>query len=94
MVSLSTFRLSFKEFRSISDPEVQLALDQAERRTDASVLGDLTDEYHGNRAADILASKPSGASARQVPASKDEVNVYARKCDELTMLTCAFRGVL
>lgn len=94
MLTLSQFRTSYPEFRTLSDGMVQAALDAAARRTDASVLGDHVDEYHGNRAADILISKPSGASGRQVPEGERKVNVYAQKCEELETLNCGFRGIL
>lgn len=92
MMTLSAFRVDFPEFRTVSDAAVQSALDKAEKRTDAGVFGDQTDEYHGNRAADILISRPNGMSGRQVPEGEEKVNVYAQKCTELETLNCGFRG--
>lgn len=92
MLSLSDFKAAYPEFRTLPDPQIQAALNAAAKRTDASVLADLEDEYHGNRTADILISKPTGASGRQVPEGEKKVNVYAQKCEELERLTCGFQG--
>jgi hypothetical protein len=92
MLTLSQFRIDYPEFRTIPDAQVQSALDKAALRTSADVLGTFEDEYHGNRTADILISKPSGASGRQVPEGEKKVNVYAQKCEELETLTCGFQG--
>lgn len=92
MLTLSQFRAIYPEFAPLPDPQVQAALDSAELRTDAGVLGTLENEYHGNRAADILISHPQGASGRQVPEGEKKINVYEQKCTDLEILTCGFRG--
>lgn len=94
MLTLSAFRARFPEFRTLPDLQVQAGLDDAQIRVDAGVLGTLENEYHGNRTADILISKPQGMSGRQVPEGEAKVNVYAQKCQELESLAGGFRGVL
>lgn len=94
MLNLAAFRVDFPEFRTLPDPFVQSALDKAELRTDAAILGTLTDEYHGNKTADIITSRPSGGSAVQSPKTDSSKNVYAMKCTELEQLVGGFRGEL
>jgi hypothetical protein len=90
MLDVSGFRARFAEFKTISDARIQIALSDAEKRTNPDVFGDSTDEAQGQLAADLLCSSPSGAETRM----KDEPDktVYRINRERLETEHCGFRG--
>lgn len=60
----TTFKARFPEFGRLPDPVIQDAINRATLRTNATVMGDQTDEAIGYMAAHLLALSPFGQQAR------------------------------
>jgi hypothetical protein len=64
MLDEATFRARKREFDAVSQAKVLAALAQAEKMTDASVFGTLTDDAHMWLTAHLLAADPTGKESR------------------------------
>lgn len=63
-MDVATFRASFPEFRTASDPLIGLRIAEATRRVAPETFGDLTEDAIGYLAAHLLATSPMGISQR------------------------------
>lgn len=65
-MNLASFRVSFPEFSTATDPFVQVWLDAAATELDTDLCGTRYDEMHGLLAAHKIAVSPHGKNLRLV----------------------------
>lgn len=79
-LSTADFKLKYPEFDSVSDPSVQLCLDEAAIIVDLSVCPDLADLMQGSYAAHCVAKSslnPSGIDDAPGPAQSKSVGAVS-----------------
>jgi hypothetical protein len=90
MLTIEQFRELMPEFDAVENSIVQNALTAAERRTDAEVFAEHTDEAHRYLAAHILCADPSGREARVKNNPSDPFGtVYLQSRKDLETLCCS-----
>ena len=75
-LTVAQFRERFPEFLETDTSHVQAKLDEAWRRTPASVWGDTAQDAHGYLAAHLLALSPFGRDARMI--NEDGTTMYGK----------------
>lgn len=80
-MTLDQFRVQYPEFRACSSGFIQAFLDAGSLHVSRCVLGEIYDQAHGLKTADLIARSPSGIAARMV--AKDDTTTYGKAFSSL-----------
>lgn len=83
VMSLATFRTTYREFNEQPDPYVQAKLDEALRNTAVTAWGTFADDAQGLKAAHLLWSSPFGSTMRDDEGHELTDSRYSKLLDDL-----------